>query len=203
MSKASSAALLAVTLAALLAACERRSPEPAPTPTPTPTLSTQEQNVSIIRPDVEVEAAPEQPLAPLKLQIGFDEGGAALSEAAVATLKESLASDQMQGGGKITIAGHSDSAGSDEANLAASRQRAESVREWLARHGIAAERMTIVAFGEQNPIAPNALPDGTPDLAGRAKNRRVELAVAPPPPASPVSAPSDDTTLVDRLTSEK
>jgi len=63
--------------------------------------------------------------------------------------------------------------------------------------------MTIVAFGEQNPIAPNALPDGTPDLAGRAKNRRVELAVAPPPPASPVSAPSDDTTLVDRLTSEK
>jgi OOP family OmpA-OmpF porin len=201
MSKASSAALLAVTLAVLLPACERRSHEPQPTPTPS--ASTEAQKVSIIRPDVEPEAVPERPLAPLILQIGFGEGGAALSDTAIATLEEALASDQVNGGGAITLGGHSDSAGSDEANLAASRQRADAVREWLVEHGIAEDRITIIAFGEQNPIAPNALSDGTPDVAGRAKNRRVQVTVAPPPGGSPTPGPSDDTTLVDRISGEK
>ena len=35
-------------------------------------------------------------------------------------------------------------------------------------------------MGEQNPIAPNALPDGSPNEAGRASNRRVEIDISPP-----------------------
>ena len=39
------------------------------------------------------------------------------------------------------------------------------------------ERIEIVAFGEQNPVEPNALPDGSPNEEGRAANRRVEVTI--------------------------
>ena len=202
MPRPSSPALVTAVLAALLTGCERPSPQPAPTPTPTPTLSAaKSQNTSIVRPDVEAESAREPALDPLTLRIGFDEGGARLSELAIVRLKEALASEQMKHGGAVTLAGHSDSAGSDAANLRASRQRAEAVRDWLVEHGVAGKRIAIVAFGEQNPVAPNALPDGTPDVAGRAKNRRVDLTITPAH-ASPAPAPSQDQTLVDQLAEE-
>lgn len=202
MSMAGAPALVAALLAALMAGCERPSPQPVPTPTPTPAAAKQTQSASIIRPDVEVKTAPEPVLSPLRVRIGFDEGGADLSAVAVARLQEALGSDQAKAGGAVTLAGHSDSAGSDEANLAASRKRAEAVRDWLIEHGIAEDRITIVAFGEQNPVAPNALPDGTPDPAGRAQNRRVEVTITPPRTAS-APPPGEGTTLVDRLAGEK
>jgi OOP family OmpA-OmpF porin len=188
---------------AMLAACDRQ-PAPPP-PTPTPTVPADTGSASIIRPEVEAKPEPAPPLAPLTLRIGFDEGGTVLSDPAIATLDQALASEQTKAGGAITLGGHSDSAGGDAANLAVSRQRAQAVRDWLVEHGIAEDRITVVAFGEQNPVAPNALPDGAPDPAGRAENRRVELTIAAPQQASsaPASAPSEDTTLVDRLAGEK
>jgi OOP family OmpA-OmpF porin len=197
MTKAASAAFAV----ALLAGCKR---EPAPpVPAPAATAASATPTASIVRPDVEATPEPAPPLVPLELPIGFREGGTALSESAIAALEQALASEQMKAGGAITLGGHSDSEGGDAANLATSRKRAEAVRDWLVDHGIAEERIAIVAFGAQNPAAPNALPDGTPDLAGRAKNRRVELTVAVPQAAPPTPAPSDDTTLVDRLSEEE
>jgi OOP family OmpA-OmpF porin len=58
---------------------------------------------------------------------------------------------------------------------------------------VAEDRIEIVAFGEQNPVAPNALPDGTPNDEGRAKNRRVEIRVAPPNPATLPENAADQT----------
>ncbi|MGN6499679.1 MAG: OmpA family protein, partial [Tsuneonella sp.] len=80
--------------------------------------------------------------------------------------------------------------------------RAVAVRDWLISKGIAAERMTVIAMGEQNPAKPNALPDGSPNKAGRAANRRVEMTVAVPagtPAAAPSGAPE---TLVDKVTQQ-
>ncbi len=65
--------------------------------------------------------------------------------------------------------------------------------------GIAETRIEVIALGEQNPIEPNALPDGAPNEAGRAANRRVELSVLVPendPAAKPTGEPA---TLVDEL----
>ena len=51
----------------------------------------------------------------------------------------------------------------------------------------------MIAVGEQNPIAPNALPDGEPNEPGRARNRRVELEIAPlAGPPAPVDAGAGD-----------
>ena len=93
------------------------------------------------------------------------------------------------------MGGHSDSGGSDEVNIRASLERAEAVRDWMVANGVAEERITLVAFGEQNPAAPNALPDGSPNEEGRAANRRVEIVVASDGPPEPEREPTLAETL--------
>ena len=194
---------LGVLALALLGGCQREPAEPVPTPSVS--ASSQRpptEKPSIIRPEVESERLSEKPLVPLTLRIGFPDGGASLSSAAVAKLEQALASKPMEAGGAITVAGHSDSAGGDAANLAASRKRAEAVRDWLVKHGVAEDRITMIAFGEQNPVAPNALANGEPDPAGRAANRRVELTIAVPESAQPIGRADANGTLVDELASD-
>lgn len=72
----------------------------------------------------------------------------------------------------LRIEGYTDSAGSDELNQRLSRERAESVRSFLEKQGVAAGRMTAVGYGPKFPVADNATPEG------RAKNRRVEIVLA-------------------------
>jgi OOP family OmpA-OmpF porin len=136
-----------------------------------------------MRPEVEIEEPVEEEPKPLRVTIQFGEAGYELSEAAREQLGLVLSSTQLEEGARITVRGHSDSAGSDEANLRASRRRAEAVRDFLVRNGAAAERIVVVALGEMRPVAPNAHLDGSPDEEGRAANRRVEVAVDPRPPA--------------------
>lgn len=132
---------------------------------------------SIFRPEFQVEPIEAlEPQGVLETRLLFPEG-AELTEEARADLATVLASPQVTEGGEIVLRGHSDSGGSDEANMRVSQARAEAVRDWLVENGVAEERITLIAFGEQNPEAPNALPDGTPDEAGRAANRRVEIEV--------------------------
>lgn len=72
---------------------------------------------------------------------------------------------------RIQIEGHTDSQGSQEYNLALGDRRANSVREYLTAHGIAASRLSTVSFGEEKPAASND------DAPGRARNRRALLMV--------------------------
>ena len=134
-----------------------------------------EESVSILRPDVVPPA--ELRLTPLELRIGFPDGGAQLSAAAVESLQEAIQSPQISQGGAIVLRGHSDAAGSDRVNLDASLERAEAVKAWLIENGVDADRISVIAFGEQNPIEPNALPDGSANDGGRAVNRRVDMTV--------------------------
>ena len=69
----------------------------------------------------------------------------------------------------VIVAGHTDSVGTDAYNMKLSKRRAESVRNYLASHGIAGDRIRVEAFGESQPVASNDTADG------RAQNRRVEL----------------------------
>lgn len=161
------------TLAVTLAACgPRQAPAPDPSPSPTGT--------SIIRDDFERPATTPTALAPLEMRISFAAGGVELSEAAIAELETVLESPQMAGGAPIVLGAHSDSGGTDAANLRATQARGEAIRDWLVERGVDADRITVIAFGEQNPIAPNALPDGSPNEEGRAANRRVDLTIAAP-----------------------
>ncbi|WP_312490046.1 OmpA family protein [Sphingomonas sp.] len=144
---------------------------------------------SIIRPDIEPAPTPTPTPEPIDLTIPFPAKGAKPDAAGAALLDTLLANPTYALGGPITIWGHSDSSGSDQSNLTASRKRAESARDYLVQKGTAPERITVIAMGEATPIAPNRKRDGTDDPEGRDKNRRVEIKVDLPPSAAPAPAP--------------
>lgn len=139
---------------------------------------------SIIRPDIEPSPSPTPPAKPVELTIAFPARGYAVDPASMARLDELLVDPVLRLGGPITIWGHSDSSGSDAANLLSSRRRADAARDYLLKKGVAADRITVIALGEARPIAPNRNLDGSDDPEGRAKNRRVEIKVDLPTAAA-------------------
>jgi len=72
---------------------------------------------------------------------------------------------------RIQISGHTDNSGKATDNQGLSENRAKAVTNYLVSKGIAAARLTYKGFGDTQPIADNATPEG------RAKNRRTELNV--------------------------
>lgn len=198
---ASCAALAALTLSA----CEFRregGAQPDPEPTETPAIpgeegsaadpeATQTPGTSIIREDIRPVDVPEEPVEPFAITVPFPEGGNEIEGAALSALLEVLQSDALDEGWPLVLGGHTDSSGNDSANLRASRARAEAVAAWLVERGVDDDRISVIAFGEQNPAAPNANPDGTPNEQGRASNRRVEIEIAPPRRAQPVQTDED------------
>jgi peptidoglycan-associated lipoprotein len=51
----------------------------------------------------------------------------------------------------VLIEGHADERGTNEYNLALGERRARAARDFLVERGIAAERISIVSFGEERP----------------------------------------------------
>ena len=77
---------------------------------------------------------------------------------------------QRQPQWRLSIEGHTDGNGTDAYNLDLSARRARAVTDALVReHSIASERLTPAGFGERRPV------DTNDTIAGRARNRRVEL----------------------------
>jgi outer membrane protein OmpA-like peptidoglycan-associated protein len=80
--------------------------------------------------------------------------------------------------GDVTIIGHTDAKGSDNYNMGLSDRRADSVKNWLVKYAqINAEVITTEGLGETQPIAPNVKADGSDDIDGRTKNRRVDVTI--------------------------
>ncbi|MBI4645266.1 MAG: PD40 domain-containing protein [Bacteroidia bacterium] len=72
---------------------------------------------------------------------------------------------------KIRINGHTDNTGSAESNMMLSNNRAKSVTDYLANHGIENSRLVYKGFGESQPVATNDTEHG------RAQNRRTEFEI--------------------------
>ena len=53
----------------------------------------------------------------------------------------------------ITIEGHADERGTREYNIGLGQKRAQSVRDFLARNGINGQRIRIISFGKERPVA--------------------------------------------------
>lgn len=80
-------------------------------------------------------------------------------------------------GRRVSIEGHTDAIGSEEANQLLSERRADSVAGALTTSGVDQARVTTAGYGERYPVAPNTNPDGSDNSTGRAKNRRVEVVI--------------------------
>jgi outer membrane protein OmpA-like peptidoglycan-associated protein len=73
----------------------------------------------------------------------------------------------------IEIAGHTDSVGAASYNQRLSERRAQSVARELMSNEVGENRMLVVGYGEDAPVASNDTD------AGRQQNRRVELTLVP------------------------
>jgi OmpA-OmpF porin, OOP family len=72
---------------------------------------------------------------------------------------------------RLKIEGHTDDVGDPATNRRLSLDRADAIERLLVRAGVPAERITTEGVGPDRPIATNDTEDG------RAKNRRIELAI--------------------------
>jgi outer membrane protein OmpA-like peptidoglycan-associated protein len=73
----------------------------------------------------------------------------------------------------VTVAGYTDSTGTDQHNQALSEKRATTVALYLNSRGVSQERLAAIGHGEKQPVA------GNDTSEGRAKNRRVEITLDP------------------------
>lgn len=71
----------------------------------------------------------------------------------------------------LEIQGHTDSTGPAEYNYRLGAARAEAVRRFLNKQGIALNRMSTISYGKDEPAESNKTKEG------RAKNRRVVVVV--------------------------
>ena len=69
----------------------------------------------------------------------------------------------------VEVQGHTDNVGKYDYNVDLSERRAQSVRTYLIKQGVPAERLSAHGYGPDKPIADNKT------KAGRAQNRRVEF----------------------------
>ena len=71
----------------------------------------------------------------------------------------------------VIIEGHTDSTGSEAANMSLSQRRADTVKTYLTEHGVSTARISAFGRGESMPVADNT------SASGRQQNRRVEIII--------------------------
>jgi OOP family OmpA-OmpF porin len=128
-------------------------PKPAPRPAPADTA----------RPAPAPIVAPKPVVLPTVL---FELGKPNLLPEGLPALDQLAAELKARPTLKLRVAGHTDKIGEPEKNQILSEQRAEAVKAYLVKVGVAAERISTIGYGDSRPLYPS------PD----ARNRRVEVA---------------------------
>lgn len=149
------------------------APEVPPAPPPSPELSAA-LRAALNDSGAALADGPEGSLRlTLPGAIAFASGSRAVSEPAMPILNRIAAALRTESNWRMRIEGHTDSVGRELFNEELSLQRAEAVRDYLAKQGLDARRSEAAGRGEHMPIADN----GT--AKGRAANRRIEIIITP------------------------
>jgi outer membrane protein OmpA-like peptidoglycan-associated protein len=135
-------------------------------------LDNQAQEIDAI-PDANVERQADRLLVTFPGDTFFDSGSSRISPGAGQRLNSLSQTLSNYPESNLVIRGHTDSTGSEAANLRLSEDRANNVRNYLVNGGVSPSRITAMGFGEQFPLATNATE------AGRQQNRRVEIEIVP------------------------
>lgn len=104
-------------------------------------------------------------------RIHFDFDQYVLTDAAKSILVSNAGLLRAAAAVKVLIEGHCDERGSDEYNLALGEKRALATKTYLVSLGVAAERMSVISYGEEMPI------DSARTKDAWAKNRRANFKV--------------------------
>ena len=105
----------------------------------------------------------------------FDFNKADIKPESDAALQEVAKLLKANPGMRVWVVGHTDYVGTAEANVSLANARAAAVvKSLMQKYGIDGKRMSPFGVGPYAPVASNLSEEG------RAKNRRVELVIAPP-----------------------
>jgi peptidoglycan-associated lipoprotein len=169
MSSFRNAAAVALIAAVAVSACGKKPPAAAPQPPPAPSAPppTTPAPPPPARPPDPPPTAPAPPtedeifakstvddltksgvLKPVYFALDSIE----LTEEARGILQKNTEYLKRRSSTKILVEGHADSRGTNEYNLALANRRADTVRAYLLSLGVAADRMTIVSKGEEQPF---------------------------------------------------
>lgn len=98
--------------------------------------------------------------------IYFNTDASALDDAGRATLDAQAAWLAANPSVRVSIEGHADERGTREYNLALGDRRANAARNHLAAKGVTGDRLTVVSWGKERPVAAGS------DEGSWAQNRR-------------------------------
>lgn len=112
-----------------------------------------------------------QPLRPAQFTLYFVEGKDEFTEESKKIVDSVFAEVARRPVADVMIIGHTDTVGSDAANDALSRQRAEVVRSAFVARGLAVDKVVTVGRGKRELAVP------TGDGISEPRNRRVEINV--------------------------
>ena len=101
----------------------------------------------------------------------FDTGLSTLKPSSNKTLNDLVDVMKLKPTLIIEIAGHTDNTGTSDINKKLSQSRADAVKNYLIKKGIAATRVTAKGYGDTEAVADNKTE------AGKAKNRRTEVRI--------------------------
>ena len=107
----------------------------------------------------------------LRLDIHFSPNQSTIHEKSSDQLDEAARYLERHPNTTIEIIGHTDNTGDKNENLTLSKKRANTVKDYLVKKGIAPDRLQATGKGDSEPVAPNTTEKG------RAMNRRTELRV--------------------------
>lgn len=100
--------------------------------------------------------------------IQFEFDSSVLKTSSYSTL-DKLAKEVRDNNSSVTLDGYASAEGSEAYNVTLSKDRANSVKQYLVNAGVSSSSITANGYGEKNPIASNSTEEG------RVQNRRVEI----------------------------
>jgi outer membrane protein OmpA-like peptidoglycan-associated protein len=119
-----------------------------------------------------------QTIIDIAADVLFSFDSASLSAEAPEKLRRAAELIRQGGVGVVMVIGHTDAKGDEDYNRKLSLGRANEVVGWLSGPGgVPVNRLKPDGRGEAEPIASNLTANGRDDAEGRAKNRRVTIAI--------------------------
>jgi outer membrane protein OmpA-like peptidoglycan-associated protein len=123
----------------------------------------------------EAQVYTENGLVKVRLKgVQFGTNQASLNKKSQALLKKVDVALASIAPSKITVEGHTDSTGSEDANMKISEKRAQSVQNYLvSKANMSSDKIEAKGMGSDSPVADNKT------AKGRAENRRIDLVIEP------------------------
>ncbi len=152
---------------------------PAPVATPAPARKPEKTIIKV----QQIPLEPQQRIMEEIFEIRFDFDKATIKPEYENIIRQLAATTRANKNIKVSVVGHTDTAGSNSYNYALGGRRAEAVQKMLIDYGIPASQIIAVSAGEED------LKVWTPNNTPNAENRRVRVVKETPYMEQPKRAP--------------